>query len=121
MNKNRLSTNISLQSIPKKILEKKILNLLNEPSNYEIHSNGKIWVKSIGVYLKGRGNIKIEVLDDKGILFKSFNSIKDCASFFGVSERTINRRLDNSKPFLFAGADSSADYKLTIRRVTLET
>ena len=114
MNRNRLSTNLtaSQKSVPDNILNKKIFNVLNEPSNYELHSNGKIWVKSSGVYLKGRGNIKLEALDDKGILFKSFNSIKECAIFLGVSERTINRRLDNNKHFLFKG------HKLTIKRIT---
>lgn len=123
MNRYRLSTNRVLQIISKNTLEAvqhKILNVLKEASNYEIHPNGKVWVKSIGAYLKGRGNIKIEALDDKGLLFYSFNSIKDCASFFRVSERTINRRLDNSKPFLFANADGSDGYKITIRRAMLE-
>ena len=56
--------------------------LINEPSNYEIHPNGKIGIKSIGDYFKGRGNVKLEVLDDRGLLYKSFNSIKECAIFF---------------------------------------
>lgn len=92
MNKNRLSTNTKLKSLSlahstkgegmvENYIEEKILSLLNEPSNYEIHPNGKIWIKSIGAYLKGRGNIKLEVLDDRGLLYNSFNSIKECAIF----------------------------------------
>jgi hypothetical protein len=42
MNRNRLSTNLTLQNASEKFLEEKIFNLLNEPSNYEFHSNGKI-------------------------------------------------------------------------------
>jgi len=74
MNRNRLSTNLARLDIDDKIFQEKLLNLLNEPSNLEIHSNGKIWIKSKGIYLKGRGNVKLEVLDDKGSLFKSFDS-----------------------------------------------
>ena len=99
MNRNRLSTNLTWQDIDEKTLQERILNLLAAPSNYETHPNGKIWVKSTGVYLKGRGNVKLEVFDDKGLLFKSFYSIKDCALFFEVSDRTINRRLE--KPCFF--------------------
>lgn len=116
MNRNRLSTNLTPHSLPQNLLEEKIFNILNEPSNYEIQSNGKILVKSTGVYLKGRGNIKLEILDDKNLLFKSFNSIKECALFLGVSERTINRRLEDNKPFLFEG-----NHKLKIKRLTSVT
>lgn len=93
INRNRLSTNLSKPSVID--LKERVSNLLASPSNYEIHLNGKIWIKSLGVYLKGRGNVVINVLDDKDILIYSFDSIKQCAIFFGVSDRTINRRLDN--------------------------
>lgn len=62
--------------------------------NYEVHQGGKIWIKSSGVYLRSRGNVGIRVKDDKGILVYSFDSINQCAIFFGVSDRTINRRLE---------------------------
>lgn len=93
INRNRLSTNLSKPSVID--LKERVSNLLASPSNYEIHLNGKFWIKSLGVYLKGRGNVVINVLDDKDILIYSFDSIKQCAIFFGVSDRTINRRLDN--------------------------
>lgn len=91
MNRNRLSTNLVK---PSEIdFEERVSNLLASPSNYEIHPDGKILIKSSGVYLKGWGNVAINVLDDKGTLIYSFDSIKQCAIFFGVSDRTINRRL----------------------------
>jgi hypothetical protein len=93
INRNRLSTNLSKPSVID--LKERVSNLLASPSNYEIHLNGKIWIKSLGVYLKGRGNLVINVLDDKDVLIYSFDSIKQCAIFFSVSDRTINRRLDN--------------------------
>jgi len=80
MNRNRLST-VSPQ--PKEIdIEERIQKLLAAPSNYEIHPNGKILIKSSGIYLKGRGNISIEVFDDEGLLVYDFDSIKECALFF---------------------------------------
>lgn len=100
----------------KKFFKKKILNLLNEPSNYEIHSNGKIWVKSKGVYFKSRGNVKLKVLDDKGSLFKYFDSIKECALFFGVSDRTINRRLE--KQIFFTFNDKNLKVKRVIEQIS---
>ena len=46
MNRNRLSTYLTLQIRSENFLEEKIFNLLNAlraaPSNLEIHSNGKI-------------------------------------------------------------------------------
>jgi len=93
MNRNRLSTNLAK---PSEIdIQERVSNLLASPSNYEIHPNGKILIKSSSVYLKGKGNVAINVLDDKGILIHSFDSLKQCAIFFGISDRTINRRLDN--------------------------
>jgi hypothetical protein len=93
MNRNRLSTNLVKAS--ETDIEERVSYLLASPSNYERHPNGKIFIKSLGVYLKGRGNITINVLDDKGKLIYFFYSIKQCAIFFGVSDRTINRRLEN--------------------------
>jgi hypothetical protein len=52
----------------------RVLNLLAASSNYEIQSDGKILIKSSGEYLKGRGSISIEVLDDKGLIVNNFNS-----------------------------------------------
>jgi len=100
-NRNRLSTNLTK---PGEInIQERVLNLLASPSNYEIKPDGKIWIKSLGVYLKGRGNISVEALDEKGILIDSFSSIKECALFFGVSERTIIRRLDKGSFFEYNG------------------
>ena len=101
MNRNRLST--ETPQARDKDTQERIERLLAAPSNYEIQPDGKIWIKSSGVYLKGRGNIGIEVFDDKGLLINSFDSIIECALFFGVSARTINRRLDKNAYFIFNG------------------
>jgi hypothetical protein len=98
MNNNRLSTNkaksLVLPNISEIDLQKRVANLLATGSNYEIHEGGKIWIKSSGIYLRSRGNVAIRVINDKGVLVYSFDSIKECAIFFGVSDRTINRRLE---------------------------
>src|SRR5690606_30605438 len=83
MNRNRLST-VTTQSGTDNLLQQRVLNFLATPSNYEVQPDGKILVKSTGKYLKGRGNIGIEVFDDNGLKINNFHSIIECASFFGV-------------------------------------
>lgn len=98
MNNYRLSSNlISLEegSPSSMDIKERALILLSSPSNYELQPDGKILIKSSGTYLKGRGNIGVKILDDKGRTIYNFDSIKDCALFFNVHSRTINRRLDN--------------------------
>src|SRR5260221_14715973 len=104
MNLKRLSTNLPYEGAapsPHKNIQERIQTLLDAPSNYEIHTNGKIFIKSSGVYLKGRGNVSLEVLDDKGFLVYSFDSIKQCAKFFGVSEKTIFNRMEKGNTLSF--------------------
>ena len=100
MNNNRLSTNLASfvaasGSLSLLSVNERISNLLSSPSNYEVETDGKILIKSSGTYFKGRGNVGVVVLDEKGETIFNFDSIKDCALFFNVHTRTINRRLDN--------------------------
>lgn len=125
INSNRLSTNLvspplkeeeaNLVDIEKRNsnssridIKERALKLLSSPSNYELQPVGKILIKSSGTYLKGRGNVGVKVLDEKGELIFSFSSINECALFFNVHSRTINRRLSQGsfieyegKKFLF--------------------
>lgn len=98
INNNRLSTNLASKeevgSSDNSIMER-ALKLLESPSNYEVQSDGKILIKSLGTYLKGRGNVGVKVIDENGVLVYDFSSIKDCALFFNVHSRTIIRRLEN--------------------------
>lgn len=106
MNNNRLSTNlasIGKESSSMMDIKERALNLLSSPSNYEVQPDGRILIKSLGTNLKGRGNVGIEVLDEKGELIYHFSSIKDCALFFNVHSRTINRRLNNGSYVEFNG------------------
>lgn len=77
--------------------------LLASPSNYELQPDGKILIKSTGTYLKSRGNIGVSVFNKDGKLVYEFNSIKECALFFKVSDITINRRLDKGSLVEYEG------------------
>ena len=48
MNNHRLSTNKNLSSSELKIIEidTKVKELLSQPSNFEVHSDGRIFIKS---------------------------------------------------------------------------
>ena len=95
MNNYRLSNNTtSEEDTSRADVKERALKLLSSPSNFEVQANGKILIKSLGTYLKGRGNVGVNVLNTKGEIVFKFNSIKDRALFFNVHTRTINRRLD---------------------------
>jgi hypothetical protein len=116
MNNYRLSTSLASQEEAKGLdneahfsnlkednVRERVLKLLSDPSNYEVQPDGRVLIKSTGTYFKGRGNVGVKVLDDKGVLVYKFNSIKDCALFFNVHSRTINRRLNNGNFVEFNG------------------
>nr|ATI20573.1 LAGLIDADG endonuclease [Ophiognomonia clavigignenti-juglandacearum] len=107
MNNNRLSSNLPKKrtnlSLSSEDIQKKAIELLSLPSNYELQLDGKILIKSSGSYLKGRGNLGVKVVDEEGKLIFNFNSIKDCALFFNVHSRTIIRKLDQGNTLEFKG------------------
>lgn len=115
MNNNRLTTKtydekINILStcgldIVKTTLDNQISELMSLPSNYEKMLDGKILIKSSGLYLKGRGNVSVNVINDKSEVIYHFNSIKECALFFNVHSRSVIRWLDHgeSKPQLIKG------------------
>jgi len=114
MNNYRLSTSLASQEEAKELnneahfsnednVRERVLKLLSGPSNYEVQPDGRVLIKSTGTYFKGRGNVGVKVLDDNGVLVYKFNSIKDCALFFNVHSRTINRRLNNGNFVEFNG------------------
>ena len=61
MNDNRLSTNKNLSSSELTIIDidTKVKELLSQPSNFEVHSDGRIYIKSEHTYWKGRGNVEL--------------------------------------------------------------
>lgn len=99
MNNYRLSSSFTpVEDASLVDVKEKALKLLSSPSNFELQANGKIGIKSLGTYLRGRGNVGVNVLDANSETVFKFNSIKDCALFFNVHTRTINRRLENGSP-----------------------
>lgn len=103
MNNKRLSTNLTHEDSSFNSINERVLKLLSSPSNYELQPNGKILIKSLGIHLKGRGNVGVNVLDETGEIFYNFNSIKECALFFNVHSRTINRKLEKGSFIEFNG------------------
>jgi len=99
MNTRRLSTHLSF--IYPDNFESRIQNLIKVPSNYETHEDGRIFIKSNNIYLRGRGRVELALFNDKGLFIRSFDSIKSSASFFEVSEKTIYRRINKELYFLF--------------------
>ena len=96
-------------------LKNRTLNLLSTPSNYEVQPDGRILVKSTGMYLKGRGNVGVNVFDaDNGEQIYSFGSIKECAAFFNLHSRSINRRLSNEKQKSIKFQDKNIIFKRKI-------
>ena len=106
MNNNRLSSNIKILNsnsenfLNYNLLNEKIKIILNKPSNFEILPDGKIFIKSEQKFWKGRGNVKIEVYDKKGLLLYSFENLEMAAKYFNVDKHIIKYRLNSEKPFL---------------------
>lgn len=104
MNSHRLSTNFddylsNKNYMADNILDPKILVLLTQ-SNLELHSNGKIWIKSNQKFLNGIP-VPIEAYNESLSLKQEFKNINETANFFEVSPTTISQRLKNNKPFKF--------------------
>lgn len=110
MNNNRLSSNIknNLKNVEPNLdtnsnynlILKKVKDLLNKPSNFEIYPDGKVFIKSEQKFWKGRSNIEIEVYNKEGLFLYSFDNLKMAAKFFKVDEHIIKYRLNSGKSFL---------------------
>ena len=91
MNNNRLSTNEPLK-INRTFTPSEIEAILNGPSNYEKLEDGRRFNKSSNKYNFSRKNIKVELIDPQGLVFKTFNSITSCAEFLEVSSLYSNKK-----------------------------
>lgn len=102
MNNYRLSTknkNFNKENdLKDNLWDKKVIEFLSKPSNFEIHPDGKILIKSENTYWKGRGNVCIEVYNEQGLLNFSFENLEKTGNFFNVSKQIIRYRLDTGKP-----------------------
>ena len=59
--------------------------------------------EAAGILGKNKKNIGVRVLDENGGLIYSFPSVTECALFFNVDRRTINRRIFKSSFMEFKG------------------
>ena len=104
MNNHRLSNNGNNLSIIPDVnninLDEKVLELLSRPSNFEVHPDGKIFIKSEKVYMKSRGNVEIKVFDKEGLLLNSFENLEKTSKFFNLSKHIIRYRLESGKPLI---------------------
>jgi len=121
MNNGRLSTNIAKPTFSNspcfppatlgenmgnkedsKAFNLRLESLLNSPSNYAVQADGRTLIVSMSTYLPNSGGVELydEVV---GVLFNSFTTQADCASFLELSTPTVSRWLIEGRIFEFKG------------------
>lgn len=84
-------------------VEAEIVELLNEPSNYEIRE-GRIFILSLNRFKSTNKRVTLQLVDaDNGNILHSFNYAVDCAKFLGTVHRTVAYRATKGNKFLFQG------------------
>jgi len=85
-----------------KSINLRLQSLLNSPSNYAVQADGRTLIVSMGTYLPNSGGVELydEVV---GVLFNSFTTQADCASFLELSRSTVSRWLIKGRTFEFKG------------------
>jgi len=105
MNNNRLSTRSKatekIEVVSRELLQKEIDRLLSAPSNLEIKEDGRIFIKSLNKYYSDRGIIQVDLLDEKGSIVETFNSLADCSKYLNISPSTAGRKARDGSPVLF--------------------
>jgi len=54
----------------------------------EIKEDGRIFIKSLNKYYSDRNNIQVDLLDEKGSIIETFNSLADCSKYLNISPST---------------------------------
>jgi hypothetical protein len=103
MNNNRLSTNGNQsEAMDRTLLQIRINKILNEPSNFEIKEDGKIYIKSLDrYYYNNTKTVGVQLQDENGLPLKTYNSITECAKDLGISKSGVQKRLNNNIQFVF--------------------
>lgn len=83
MNNYRLSTNPNKINIDRNLLYSEIADLLAQPS------------------IKGVAKRPVNLLNERGELFKSFPSIYSCAKFLGISKYKVNTAIELKKALIY--------------------
>lgn len=100
MNNNRLTSNKIHNNTDSLLLQKEIDRLLSGPSNFEM-KEGKVWIKSLNKYKLSSTKIKLALVDEKGLILNSFDSVSSCSDFLSISRKTIMKRLNENKAVEF--------------------
>jgi hypothetical protein len=103
MNNKRLSTNPNPHSVDRNQLYVDINRLLNEPSNFEIQEDGRIYIKSLNRYYSDHTKIAVELRDENDLVLKSFKSLTDCAEALGFSRYKVTDLYRKGRPFQLDG------------------
>jgi len=95
MNNNRLSTNeISNNYQDNLLLRVEVAKLLEQPSNYKISEDGRLFIVSLNRYrVNNKANTVQLVEVSSGDTIAIFNSVKSCAKYLGVALSTVQRRI----------------------------
>jgi hypothetical protein len=101
MNSKRLSTYSSGQNVNSIELHNSVAKLLAGPANFEITAEGDIRNIYSGRILPKNGRIAVLLVNESGEIFKSFDSVKDCALFLGVGLSTLYKKVNTEKSVNF--------------------
>lgn len=102
MNNNRLSTSsLKAEIVPREVLQSEIDKLLGAPSNLEVKEDGRIFIKSLNKYYSSRGNIQVQLKDEKGLVIETFESLAECGRYLSISPLIVSRRLKDKSPLIF--------------------
>lgn len=131
MNNNRLSSNQdeNLPIVGREQLYLEINKLLNGPSNIEVKEEGRLFIKSLNRFYTGSGKTEVQIISNKGLVFKTFTSLSDCAKFLGISQPTAKNRLIKNQPFLFENnpyylkkiINNDSDILVSVKRPEVKT
>ena len=105
MNNNRLSTNeISNNSQDNLLLRVEVAKLLEQPSNYQISEDGRLFIVSLNRYKVNNKAKTVQLVEvSSGDTIATFNSVNSCAKYLGVALSTVQRRILVSSHFIFEG------------------
>lgn len=108
MKNNKLSTNlisercgVNKSKVEREPLYLEINRLLDGPSNIEVRKDGRLFIKSLNSFYKGREKTKVGLVDNDGLVFNTFSSLSDCAKFLGVTQPTVKNRLAKNQLFMY--------------------
>ena len=91
-------------------MKRKIGELLNLPSNYQI-KNGKLFIIFLDRFKVDNEAVLIQLLDAvSSATIKSFSSISDCAKLLKIARFTVNNRALKGKSFLLEGRSVRINY-----------